>query len=76
LGLAPTEATARRLGLVWGVYPVVAPELHSMNEMVAYALGVAQAEGFAKPGEEVVVTAGMPLGIPGNTNALRVAAVK
>jgi pyruvate kinase len=76
LGLTPAEATARRLGVVWGVHPVVAPELHSMSEMVASALRVAQAEGFAKPGEEVVVTAGMPLGIPGNTNALRVAAVK
>jgi len=51
------------------VHPVVAPELHSMSEMVASALRVAQAEGFAKPGEEVVVTAGMPLGIPGNTKA-------
>jgi pyruvate kinase len=76
LGLTPAEATARRLSVVWGVHPVVAPELHSMSEMVASALRVAQAEGFAKPGEEVVVTAGMPLGIPGNTNALRVAAVK
>jgi pyruvate kinase len=76
LGLTPAEATARRLGVVWGVHPVVAPELHSMSEMVASALRVAQAEGFAKPGEEVVVTAGMPLGIPGNTNALQVAAVK
>jgi pyruvate kinase len=76
LGLTPAEATARRLGVVWGVHPVVAPELHSLSEMVASALRVAQAEGFAKPGEEVVVTAGMPLGIPGNTNALRVAAVK
>ena len=38
--------------------------------------GVAQSEGFAKPGEEVVVTAGVPLGVPGATNALRVAAVR
>jgi pyruvate kinase len=47
-----------------------------MSEMVASALGVAQAEGFAGPGEEVVVTAGVPLGVPGTTNALRVAAVR
>ena len=76
LGITTSEAAARRLAVVWGVHPVVAPELHSMGEMVASALGVARAEGFAGPGDEVVVTAGVPLGVPGTTNALRVAAVK
>jgi pyruvate kinase len=48
-GLTTSEAAARRLAVVWGVHPVVAPELQSMGEMVASALGVAQAEGFAGP---------------------------
>ena len=61
--------------MVWGVHPMVAPELYSRSEMVTSALGVAQSEGFAKGGEEVVVTAGVPLGVPGTTNALRVAAM-
>ena len=47
-----------------------------MTDMVTKALRVAQAEGFAKSGDEVVVTAGVPFGVPGTTNALRVAAVK
>ena len=76
LGLTTSEYAARRLAVVWGVHPVVAPERQSMSEMVASALGVAQTEGFAGPGDEVVVTAGVPLGIPGTTNALRVAAVR
>ena len=62
--------------MVWGVHPVMAPEPHSRSEIVTSALGVAQSEGFAKGGEEVVVTAGVPLGVPGTTNALRAAAVK
>ena len=76
VGLTASEASARRLAVVWGVHPVVAPEPNSMSEMVTRALRVAQAEGFAKSGEEVVVTAGVPFGVPGTTNALRVAAVR
>ncbi len=51
-------------------------EIHSMTEMVARASRAAQQEGFAKPGDEIVVTAGIPFGTPGSTNALRVAVVK
>ena len=40
------------------------------------ALRAAQAEGFAAAGQEVVVTAGVPFGTAGTTNALRVASVK
>ncbi|MBD0270360.1 MAG: pyruvate kinase [Acetobacteraceae bacterium] len=76
VGLTASEASARRLAVVWGVHPVVAPEPNTMSEMVTRALRAAQAEGFAKSGQEVVVTAGVPFGVPGTTNALRVASVK
>lgn len=76
LGLTPSEATARRMAVIWGVHPLVVSEIHSMTEMVARACRAAQAEGFCKSGEEVVVTAGVPFGTPGSTNALRVAVVK
>jgi pyruvate kinase len=76
LGLTPSETTARRMAVVWGVHPVEVSEIHSMTEMVARAVRAAQSEGFAKHGDEVVVTAGVPFGTPGSTNALRVAVVK
>ena len=76
LGLTDSESSARRLSVAWGVHPVVAPEPSTMSEMVSRALRVVQAEGFAKKGDEVVVTAGVPFGVPGTTNSLRVAAVK
>ena len=47
-----------------------------MTDMVAKALRAAQSEGFAGPGQEIVVTAGVPFGIAGTTNALRVATLK
>jgi pyruvate kinase len=55
---------------------MVSPETHSMTETVNRAIRLAQMEGFAPPGSEVVVVAGVPFGQPGTTNALRVAHVK
>ena len=73
--LTPSEQTARRLALVWGVHAVVTADSHSMTEAVAKAVKLAQREGFAAYGEEIVVVAGVPFGQPGTTNALRVAVV-
>jgi pyruvate kinase len=76
LGLTTNEATARRMAVVWGVHAVLTPEAHSMTDAVQKATRTAQSEGFAKHGEEIVVTAGVPFGQAGTTNALRVAVVK
>ena len=76
LGLTTQEASARRLAVAWGVHPLTVPDIHSMTEMVARASRAALGEGFAQAGEEIVVTAGVPFGTPGATNALRVASVK
>ncbi len=76
LGLTTNAAAARRMALIWGVHSLEVHEIHSMTEMVARATRAAQLEGFAKSGDEVVVTAGVPFGTPGTTNALRVAIVK
>ncbi|MCX7372814.1 MAG: pyruvate kinase [Alphaproteobacteria bacterium] len=76
LGLSMSMQTARRLACVWGVHPLVVEEIHSMTEMVRRASRAAIAEGFARAGQEIVVTAGVPFGTPGTTNALRVAVVK
>ncbi|MGD0432548.1 MAG: pyruvate kinase [Acetobacteraceae bacterium] len=76
IGLTPLLETARRMAVVWGVHAVVVPEVHSMGEAVTRAARVALTEGFASHGDEIVVTAGVPFGQPGTTNALRVATVK
>lgn len=72
LGLTTHMATARRLAVVWGVHAVTTSDLHTMSETVSRAARISRSEGFAHPGQEVVVIAGMPLGRPGTTNALRV----
>ena len=75
IGLTPSLDTARSLAAVWGVHAVVTQDVGSMTEAVALSAKVARQEGFAQPGEEIVVVAGVPFGQSGTTNALRVARV-
>jgi len=76
IGLTPNLATARRMAVVWGVHAVVSAEAHSMADAITRATRVAQTEGFAQQGEEIVVAAGVPIGHSGATNSLRVATVR
>jgi pyruvate kinase len=76
LGSTPSEQTARRLAVVWGVHATVAPEVHTMSEAVARATRSALQEGLATHGTEMVVIAGVPFGQSGTTNELRVTQVK
>jgi pyruvate kinase len=76
VAMSPVAATARRLSIVWGLHCVVGEEPPDLDGMVDRACEIAAAEGFAKPGERIIVTAGVPLGTPGATNMLRIAVVK
>jgi len=66
---------ARRLTLVWGLHCIVSEKAHNVDELVDWAVAFAQREGFAVPGDRVVITGGVPLGVAGTTNMLRVAMV-
>ncbi len=76
LAIAPDVKVARRLAFVWGAHAVVAPEASGMSEAVTRALRIAHVHGLAQHGDEIVVVAGLPFGVPGNTNSLRVARLK
>jgi pyruvate kinase len=76
IGLTPSQETARRLAVVWGVHAVVAPDAHSMSDTVQKATRASLQENFAVHDDEIVVIAGVPFGQPGTTNALRVAHVR
>jgi pyruvate kinase len=76
VGMTPSEETARRLAMVWGVHAVMLADAHSMSEAVQKASRAVVQENFAAHEDEIVVIAGVPFGQPGTTNALRVAHVK
>lgn len=76
IGLTPNQETGRRLAVVWGVHAVISPDVHSLSEAITRAVRSAQIEGFASPGDEIVVAAGVPFGHSGTTNTLRVATIR
>ncbi|ARJ65734.1 pyruvate kinase [Magnetospirillum sp. ME-1] len=67
---------ARQMALVWGAHSIMAKDVRSFTEMVSKAVNFAQSEGFARVGDRVVITAGVPFGHSGTTNILRVAEVE
>ncbi|MEM9206595.1 MAG: pyruvate kinase [Pseudomonadota bacterium] len=73
IALTPKRETARRLALVWGLHCVLTDDAKDEDDMVDRACRIAFQEGFAKPGERIIVTAGVPFGTPGATNLLRIA---
>jgi pyruvate kinase len=75
LGLTPNPETARRLAVVWGVHAVVAKEVDSFAAAAEEARDEARQEGLAQPGDQIVVTAGIPFRQSGGTNMLHVAKV-
>jgi len=75
LGLSAERTTARQLSMVWGVHCVHTTDIQSFTDMVEKACDMALAEGFAKPGDRMVITAGIPFGRAGSTNILRIAKV-
>lgn len=73
LALSPVIETARRLSVVWGLHCVVTEDASDMEDMVDRACRITFSEGFGKPGDRIIMTAGVPLGTPGATNLLRIA---
>lgn len=75
LALSPNLRTTRRLTLAWGLHCVETNDAPTLEGMVDHACEIAVQEGFAKPGDRIALTAGVPLGTPGATNTLRIAFV-
>jgi pyruvate kinase len=75
LVLTDVARTYRQLALIWGVVPDLVPHAKTYDEMVRMALETVKERELAKPGDKVVVTAGVPFDVPGTTNTLKVETV-
>ncbi|HEY8348041.1 MAG TPA: pyruvate kinase [Symbiobacteriaceae bacterium] len=72
IAVTPDEAVARKLTLVWGVTPVVKPEADNTDALIDRAVEGALESGLVKSGDLVVITAGLPVGVSGATNMIKV----
>jgi pyruvate kinase len=75
VSITPSRQTAARLCLVWGLHSVQSVEAMDVDSMTALACSAALREGFAEAGDYIVIAAGVPFGIAGTTNLLRIARV-
>ncbi|EEX48203.1 pyruvate kinase [Jonquetella anthropi] len=71
----PSVGTTRELCLCWGVVPVLCPTASDGEQAVARAVEASLAAGLVNQGDLVVVTAGVPLDVPGTTNLIQVQTV-
>ncbi|NUB16941.1 pyruvate kinase, partial [Azospirillum brasilense] len=76
LCLTATVAASRRLVLAYGVHSVLTEDIQNFSDMVHKATRIAYAHGLAEDGQRLVITAGVPFGMPGSTNILRIAWVE
>lgn len=72
IGECLTEKVCRQLNLEWGVEPVLITEEQDASQLFEKAVDVAEAAGFVSKGELVVLTGGVPLGVSGTTNLIKV----
>ena len=72
VGCTPYENVCRQMNLSWGVYPFLVPEKTTTDELFECAVEAAEKGGIVKAGELTVITAGIPLGISGTTNMIKV----
>ena len=76
IGVTTSRKAYHQLALNWGVMPVMATEKDNSDELFLHAAERAKETGFVKKGDLVVIAAGVPVGISGNTNTLRIEYIK
>ena len=72
VGACLTDKVYRQLALSWGVIPLLIEEKTQAEELFDYAVDAAEEAGLIESGDVVVITAGVPLGISGTTNMIKV----
>ena len=72
IAVTPHEKTFHQLAMIWGVQPVIVENLQNVDVLIYRCLEESRKQGFLRKGDKVVISAGVPLDVPGNTNMIRV----
>ena len=72
IGCTTNDTVCRQMSMSWGVVPLMCDEKRNTDELFSHAVDVARKNGLVEKGDTVVITAGIPLGISGTTNMLKV----
>ncbi|WP_027363260.1 pyruvate kinase [Desulfotruncus alcoholivorax] len=72
IAATPHAKVLRKLALVWGVQPLLVGRTEDTDSMINAAVEVSLAAGLIKAGDLTVITAGVPVGVHGTTNLIKV----
>lgn len=72
IACAVNPRVCRQLNLLWGVIPILIEKEENADDLLDQAVCAVESAGYVKKGDVAVLTAGVPLGIAGNTNMLHV----
>lgn len=76
VGFTTDETACRQLNMSWGILPGIVEEKTNTDELIDHAVETALKYGYIDHGDLVVLTAGVPLGVSGTTNLLKVQVVE
>lgn len=76
IGCSTQPQVCRQMNLLYGVKPLAIDNEYSADVLFVHAAEEAKKAGYVKSGDTVVITAGLPLGVAGKTNMIRVLEVK
>ena len=66
------EQVQRQLAISWGITPLMMALAHSTDELIEMSTSLAKENGYLHDGELAVVTAGVPVGVSGTTNMIKI----
>ncbi len=72
IAVTPNDIVQHTLTLSWGIYPLLVTHSNSTDEMIDNAITAALEHDLVNDGDMVTITAGVPVGIPGTTNLIKV----
>ena len=72
IAATPNERTSRQLSLSWGVYTVMCEQAENTDDLIDNSIEASKNEGYIHEGELVVITTGVPTGVSGTTNLIKV----
>ena len=67
-----SDQVRRQMALYWGVVPLLMPYAQNTDQLIDFAVRAAEEAGLVKQGDLVVLTAGVPVGVSGTTNMIKV----
>lgn len=72
IGLTTDDVTCHQMNMSWGILPGIIEEMDNTDALISRAIEVSLEKGYLQKGDLVVITAGVPLGMSGTTNLLKV----